>query len=212
LVRGKYSSPKRDDGKTGSFDALSRWSHLPPPRAVAADLRAEVNAGTFGRGVNWSEVITEAMLTGGKLRADAAKTSAEPEGWTVVSVPRQPELVDELWHLLQRQLAARLSPTLADQIDDSLGEMLMQWMGGYGAAEGRYRLRPDSLGNGRLEYEFSLQIPRDFKRDPVSVIGDRFGGLTASGTGEAAAVLNDPQWSFLFQVLDRAVSPQKDPN
>ena len=39
-----------------SFSEVVRRITLPPAKATAADLLAEVKAGTFGRGVNWSAV------------------------------------------------------------------------------------------------------------------------------------------------------------
>lgn len=39
-----------------SFSEVVRRITLPPAKATAADLLAEVKAGTFGRGVNWTAV------------------------------------------------------------------------------------------------------------------------------------------------------------
>jgi len=39
-----------------SFSEVVRRITLPPAKATAADLLAEVKAGTFGRGVNWTAI------------------------------------------------------------------------------------------------------------------------------------------------------------
>ena len=39
-----------------SFSEVVRRITLPPAKATAADLLAEVKAGTFGQGVNWTAV------------------------------------------------------------------------------------------------------------------------------------------------------------